>query len=92
VYPPTVRLFPQRCALRFSPMENISPEARRLVEENAPSFLAAIEHAKTVGTRKQKPARLTLTLEAFADDPFTLYACLWYAASEGVACMFVPQC
>ncbi|MCW3053463.1 MAG: hypothetical protein JWN14_2633 [Chthonomonadales bacterium] len=65
-------------------MHDISPETLRFIEENAPDFVLAVQHAKEVADQKQKPAKLKVVLETFEDDPFLLYACLWLALSEGV--------
>ncbi|BDI34148.1 hypothetical protein CCAX7_61990 [Capsulimonas corticalis] len=45
-----------------------------------PAFTAAVQAAKAGGLL---PA-VEVSLEQFNDDPFGLYACLWYAWSEGV--------
>lgn len=66
-------------------MQDITDEAFRLIERNAPGFIDAVLWGKA-GT----PAEILLTLDAFADDPLLLYACLWYSMSQGVACTIVP--
>ena len=62
----------------------ISPEYRQFVLDHAPRFALAVDHA-----RKREGSAAT-TLRAFRDNPFLLYAALWYAASEGVAVTFSP--
>lgn len=69
-------------------MRAISPEARKLVQDKTPHFLTAVQQAKQEAQGTRKAARLVLRLEMFADDPFQLYACLWYADSEGVEVLF----
>ena|SRR5579871_1635394 len=73
---------------KFASMQDISPEAIRLVEESAPDFIVAVAHAKEIAERKHTPAKLNLTLNAFEDDPILLYACLWYACSHDVTVCF----
>ena len=65
-------------------MQPITSQARKLVQEKMPHFLDEVRsvQASVRGTRKR--ARLTLRLDQFQDDPFQLYACLWYARSEGI--------
>ena len=65
-------------------MPPISPEYRQFVLDRAPRFAAAVDLARKRGGTA--PA----TLRAFRDNPFLLYAALWYAASEGVAVTFNP--
>lgn len=62
----------------------ISAEYRQFVLDHAPRFALAVDHA-----RKRGRAAAT-TLRAFRDNPFLLYAALWYAASEGVVVTFSP--
>ena len=62
----------------------ISPEYRQFVLDHAPRFAAAVD-----GARKRGGTAMT-TLWAFRDNPFLLYAALWYAASEGVAVTLDP--
>jgi hypothetical protein len=71
-------------------MKDITPDARRLVEEKAPPFIVAVQNAAASLDKGQNPATLHLTLDAFEDDPVLLYACLWYSASCGVSCCIVP--
>lgn len=72
-------------------MHDISPEALRLIERDAPTFITAVWHAKEGLHQGQEAATLLLTLDAFADDPILLYACLWYCATVGVTCTFAPN-
>ncbi len=59
-------------------MQKITPEYLDFARRKAPHVVQVIEGAKADG--KTAPLRL----EVFADDPFLLYTCLWYAYSEGV--------
>jgi hypothetical protein len=68
-------------------MHDMSPEALRFVSTNAPDFVLAVENAKEAADQRQKPAKLKVALETFADDPFLLYACLWYSINAGVICV-----
>jgi hypothetical protein len=68
-------------------MQDVTDEAVRLIERNAPDFITAVQRLRG---KRAKAARILLTLDAFADDPFLLYACLWYGATHGVTCTFVP--
>ena len=65
-------------------MQPISPEALKLVHDKVPDLpeMVRTAHARVQGT--VRTARLTLSLEDFEDDAFTLYAAVWYALSEGV--------
>ena len=66
------------------PMPSISAEYRQFVRDNAHRFAAAVDHAqKSNGTAAS-------ILRAFRDNPFLLYAALWYAASEGMVVSFNP--
>ena len=69
-------------------MKPISPEARKLVQDKTPHFLTEVQQAKQEAQGTRKAARLVLSLNRFEDDPFQLYACLWYAGSEGVDVLF----
>ncbi len=62
----------------------ISAEYRHFVLDHAPRFALAVSHARKRG------GEATTTLRAFRDNPFLLYAALWYAASEGVLVTFTP--
>lgn len=73
-------------------MEEISPDALRLVQEGAPRFLKAVERAAKQSQRDNtQNAGISLTLDAFYDDPMLLYAALWYAYSQGVPVTFYPR-
>lgn len=72
-------------------MHDISPEARHFVETHAPDFVLAVQHAKEAANLKQNPAKLKVALETFEDDPFLLYACLWYGTTAGVTCIFKAE-
>ena len=61
-------------------MENISPEALRLVTENAPDLLAMVRRAR----RRQPATPVTITLDRFRDDPLLLYAAVWYSVANGI--------
>lgn len=69
-------------------MKPISPEAMKLVQDKTPHFLAEVQQKKQRVQGTRKAARLALSLNRFEDDPFQLYACLWYAGSEGVDVLF----
>ena len=69
----------------MQPLEKITP-AHMVHVERYPLFVAAVQAAK--GDGNLCPI-LETTLERFNDDPFGLYACLWYAGSEGVRVVFV---
>ena len=68
-------------------MENISPEALRLVTENAPDLLAMVKQAK----RQRPPTPVTVPLDRFHDDPILLYAAAWYCITIGVPCCITPS-
>lgn len=72
-------------------MHDIPDEAVRIIEQSAPEFIAAVQSAHENRGKTSEPMVLILTLDAFADDPFLLYACLWYSAALGVACTFRPS-
>ncbi len=63
-------------------MTTISAQALRLLRRQAPEFLKAVRQAKREGGHQ---AHLHLPLDAFEDDPFLLYACVWHAVTCGVA-------
>jgi hypothetical protein len=69
-------------------MYDIPPEALDLIERKAPEFITAVQRAQATGETKEQTATIFLTLDAFAEDPFLLYACLWYSAACGVTCTF----
>jgi hypothetical protein len=71
-------------------MQDIPDEAVRFIEQNAPDFITAVQTVQGKRGKSGAPVRIFLTLDAFVDDPFLLYACLWYSATQGVACTFVP--
>lgn len=62
----------------------ISDEYRQFVLDHAPRFADAVALA-----RKRDGTAVT-TLRTFRNNPFLLYAALWYAATEGVAVTFTP--
>jgi hypothetical protein len=64
-------------------LKKITPEYMADVERY-PAFTAAVQAAKDYGSRPT----IEVSLEQFNDDPFGLYACLWYAWSDGVHVMF----
>jgi len=68
-------------------MQDIPDEAVRLIEQNAPDFIVAVQSLQG----KAGASPILMTLDAFAGDPLLLYACLWYSATHGVACMFAPM-
>lgn len=72
-------------------MQPISPEALKLVNDKVPDLLEMVRtaHARVQGTART--ARLTLSLEDFEDDAFTLYAAVWYALSEGVGVLILQM-
>ena len=65
-------------------MKKITPQFMPHVQR-APGFVAAVVRAK------ENQAAVSERLDAFQDDPFLLYSCLWYAYSEGVAVTFLPS-
>ena len=66
-------------------MKKITSDVLRFVQQKVPGFVERVTQAKE-GQGDQAP--LTLTLSCFADDPFLLYAALWYAYGEGVEVTF----
>ena len=57
----------------------------------APQFVQSVAGAKYQASQGQTGVPTVVErLERFEDDPFLLYACLWYAYSEGVAVTFAP--
>ncbi len=67
-------------------MQKITPEHLDFARRKAPHIVQTIEGAKADGDVAP------LRLEAFDDDPFLLYTCLWYAYSEGVTVtLSVPE-
>jgi hypothetical protein len=69
----------------------ISVQALHLIEREAPGFREAVRHAKAAVCGTRKTAHLPVRLERFDDDPFLLYACLWYAVSEKVEVRFLTE-
>jgi hypothetical protein len=72
-------------------MQDIPDEAVRLIEQNAPGFIVAVQSLQERQGKAEVASPILLTLDAFADDPLLLYACLWYSATYGVACTFAPM-
>ena len=72
-------------------MQSISPQALQLVQEKMPHFLEEVQQVKATARGTRKQARLVMNLDSFEDDPFQLYACLWYACSEGVEVRLCPR-
>jgi hypothetical protein len=71
-------------------MHEIPPDTLDLIERKAPEFITAVQRAQATGATKEQSATIFLTLDVFAEDPFLLYACLWYSATCGVTCTFAP--
>jgi hypothetical protein len=69
----------------------ISVQALYLIEREAPDFREAVRHAKAAVRGMRKTARLSIRLERFDDDPFLLYACLWFAGGENVEIRFLTK-
>ena len=65
------------------PLKKISPKFMADVARY-PAYTAAVQAAKAAILLPT----LEVSLEQFNDDPFGLYACLWYAWSEGVRVTF----
>jgi hypothetical protein len=65
-------------------MEGISQEALDLLMQGAPQFVKCVDEAIIKGQIRRGPAQVSVTLEAFHDDPLLLYASLWYAGTKGV--------
>lgn len=74
-----------------SVMQRISSEALKLVQEKTPHFVEEVQQGKASVQGTRKTARLVVRLDRFEDDPFQLYACLWYASSEGVDVLFAAH-
>lgn len=72
-------------------MPDLPPDALRLVQEGAPDFAEAVAAALEAGHERHHRVPVRLTLAAFRDDPMCLYACLWYASSQGVEVRFLPD-
>lgn len=72
-------------------MKKITPQFLPHVER-APQFVEAVRRARQraadEGAREVAP--VVERLDAFEDDPFLLYSCLWYAYSQGVPVVFTP--
>lgn len=69
-------------------MKKITPQFMPQVQR-APHFIEAVLSAKHQdNTGHQGSPVIAERLDSFHDDPFLLYACLWYAYSEGVAVTF----
>ena len=62
----------------------ISPEYRQFVQDHAPRFAEAVDRVR------RNDGTAVTTLRAFRNNPFLLYAALWYAATEGVGVTFNP--
>ncbi len=69
----------------------ISIQALHLIEREAPDFREAVLHAKAAFRSLRKTPQLSVRLERFHDDPFLLYACLWFALSENVEIRFLVR-
>jgi hypothetical protein len=69
----------------------ISPQALHLIESEAPDFRKAVLQAKKAMRGSRSPAGMQMRLERFHDDPFLLYACLWYALSKNVEVHFLTK-
>jgi len=63
---------------------------RRLMRyaKDAPRFTEAVRKARRDAARTGAAPTVRETLDAFEDDPFVLYACLWYAHGRGVSVTF----
>lgn len=72
-------------------MEPISPQAAQRLEETVPELVALIREAIRDRERRTTTRPIQVCLDAFADDPITLYEWLWFAASEGIPVTFVPK-
>lgn len=59
-------------------------KALQMVRQEAPWF------SKQVKKAQQEKTSLTLSLDAFDDNPLLLYAALWVASRAGVDVCFVP--
>lgn len=62
----------------------ISEQALILIRQHAPDFREAVLEAKKKARERKRGAYVAIKLERFDDDPFLLYACLWYAVFEDV--------
>lgn len=71
-------------------MKPIAPIHRRLVEEKAPRFARAVQMARLLPSEQRVP--VMTSLDDFPDQDMALvYACLWYARTEGIAVRFEPR-
>ncbi len=68
----------------------ISAEYRQFVLDQAPRFAALVDRARNKGEEAKKSRQAKITLSVFRDNPFLLYAALWYAASAGVTITVTP--
>src|SRR5579859_4759999 len=68
-------------------MQPITPEALAMVQDDAPDVIARVQRAN----QHRRHRSIRLTLDRFDDNPILLYACLWYAATSGVAITIAPR-
>lgn len=71
-------------------MHDFPTETLRLLRQGAPQVFRAVDMAHAKSGRTRRTVRLSLTLDAFEDNPMLLYAAVWYASREGVSVTFVP--
>jgi hypothetical protein len=65
-------------------MQSISPEALFLVTDQAPAFIKLVNRMAHRKTRRL----LHIPMDTFDDNPFLMYACVWYAQSLDVDVQF----
>ena len=71
-------------------MRRITKEHKLYVEEKAPAFVKEVARLKqSPASKHEQPLRTTLA--DFRGDVTLLYACLWYAATEGVDVLIYPR-
>ncbi len=66
-------------------MPSLSAQTVQMVQQDAPWFLDQVAQAQ-----RRRRKTLTLSLNKFEDNPLLLYACLWYASTEGVSVRVLP--
>ena len=72
-------------------MRKIDLQTIEFAQNHQPDFTQAVQNARDAARESGSPATITSTLEAFYDDPMTLYACLWYADTLRVSVTFQPS-
>lgn len=65
-------------------MKAITQEYIEKIRKGAPNFIKAVDDQKEEGQL------VIFMLDAFINEPDLLYACLWYAYSNGVEVRMIP--